>query len=247
MKTHNQLKLHVLPQTPLLAAAVSRFCHPSTNPKDRHDAIRILTTLVVNAVNYPTRTEQIERPDGVESLTQLDTSRMVGIPVLRAGVAMAPAFKAAIPTARVNLLGAKRSYASDGATLASTYYDELDSSMEGQSAYFLDTVLASGVSFGAAIDIARMRGCTDISVLTGLAAPEGVKYLNDLYPEAKIYAASMAEGLNEHAYIFNPTPGDAGDRLFGASECWQNVVETYVQDSQLEHYRRESDISPDVG
>ncbi len=47
-----------------------------------------------------------------------------------------------------------------------------------------------------------------------MAAPEGVKVLQEAHPEIDIYAAALDERLNENGYIL-PGLGDAGDRLFG--------------------------------
>ena len=47
-----------------------------------------------------------------------------------------------------------------------------------------------------------------------VAAPEGIKVVEDAYPEIKIYCAAIDDKLNEHGYIL-PGLGDAGDRIFG--------------------------------
>ena len=47
-----------------------------------------------------------------------------------------------------------------------------------------------------------------------VAAPEGVKKVQDDHPDVHIYSAALDECLNDHAYIV-PGLGDAGDRLFG--------------------------------
>jgi uracil phosphoribosyltransferase len=47
-----------------------------------------------------------------------------------------------------------------------------------------------------------------------VAAPEGVKVLEERHPEVKIYTAALDEGLNDKSFIV-PGLGDFGDRLFG--------------------------------
>jgi uracil phosphoribosyltransferase len=47
-----------------------------------------------------------------------------------------------------------------------------------------------------------------------VAAPEGVKVLEERHPEVDVYAAALDERLNDRAYIV-PGLGDFGDRLFG--------------------------------
>ena len=47
-----------------------------------------------------------------------------------------------------------------------------------------------------------------------VAAPEGIKAVNEHHPDVEIYTASVDERLNDHGYIV-PGLGDAGDRIFG--------------------------------
>jgi uracil phosphoribosyltransferase len=47
-----------------------------------------------------------------------------------------------------------------------------------------------------------------------IAAPEGVKAVQEKHPDIDIYLAALDEKLNEHGYIV-PGLGDAGDRLYG--------------------------------
>ena len=47
-----------------------------------------------------------------------------------------------------------------------------------------------------------------------IAAPEGLKRLQEAHPDIKIFVGALDERLNENAYIV-PGLGDAGDRIFG--------------------------------
>ena len=47
-----------------------------------------------------------------------------------------------------------------------------------------------------------------------IAAPEGVKAIQEEHSDVDIYIAALDEKLNDHGYIV-PGLGDAGDRLFG--------------------------------
>ena len=47
-----------------------------------------------------------------------------------------------------------------------------------------------------------------------IAAPEGVKAVQEKHPDIDIYLAALDEKLDEHGYIV-PGLGDAGDRLYG--------------------------------
>ena len=75
-------------------------------------------------------------------------------------------------------------------------------------------MLATGGSCIAAITELKKLGCTEISTMNLVAAPEGIKALQEAHPDVNIYVAAVDECLNENAYIV-PGLGDAGDRIFG--------------------------------
>ena len=60
----------------------------------------------------------------------------------------------------------------------------------------------------------KEKGCTSIRLMCLVAAPEGIKAVQETHPDVDIYVAAIDEKLNENAYIV-PGLGDAGDRIFG--------------------------------
>ena len=55
-------------------------------------------------------------------------------------------------------------------------------------------------------------GHQTLSFVCLVAAPEGVKALQEAHPDVEIFTAALDERLNEHGYIV-PGLGDAGDRF----------------------------------
>ena len=78
----------------------------------------------------------------------------------------------------------------------------------------VDPMLATGGSAVAAINQLKKRGLKNITFMCLVAAPEGVKRLNEAHPDVPIIAAALDDHLNEKGYIV-PGLGDAGDRIFG--------------------------------
>jgi uracil phosphoribosyltransferase len=78
----------------------------------------------------------------------------------------------------------------------------------------LDPMLATGGSACAAIQFAKDRGATNIKLVNLIAAPEGIRLVQQAHPDVEIYVAAVDERLDSHGYIV-PGLGDAGDRLFG--------------------------------
>jgi len=94
------------------------------------------------------------------------------------------------------------------------YYCKLPYDASERDIFVLDPMLATGGSAVAAIQYIKDRGVQRIRFLCLIAAPEGVKKLQEAHPDVEIYVAALDERLNEHGYIV-PGLGDAGDRLYG--------------------------------
>jgi uracil phosphoribosyltransferase len=94
------------------------------------------------------------------------------------------------------------------------YYCKVPSELEDRMVIVVDPRLATGNSSVAAIDLLKEKGAKNIRFLCLLAAPEGVKRMQEAHPDVPIVTAALDERLNEHGYIV-PGLGDAGDRMFG--------------------------------
>lgn len=135
------------------------------------------------------------------------------IPILRAGLGMVDGILELIPAAKIGHVGMYR----DHDTLQPVeYFVKLPSDISERQLFVVDPMLATGGSAVAAIDALLKRGAhpQSIKFCCLVAAPEGVKVLQEAHPEIDIYAAALDERLNENGYIL-PGLGDAGDRLFG--------------------------------
>jgi uracil phosphoribosyltransferase len=75
-------------------------------------------------------------------------------------------------------------------------------------------MLATGGSACDAIKRLKEDGYKSIRLLCLVASPQGVKAVEEQYPDVDIYLAALDEGLNDKNYIL-PGLGDAGDRIFG--------------------------------
>ncbi len=137
--------------------------------------------------------------------------KLVFAPILRAGVGFLDGMLNLVPSARVAHIGLYR----DPETLeAVEYYFKAPSDLADRMVVLMDPMLATGNSAIAAMERLKARGAKDIRFMCLLAAPEGIKALQDAHPEVKIWTASVDSHLNDHGYIV-PGLGDAGDRMFG--------------------------------
>ena len=116
-----------------------------------------------------------------------------------------------MPTARVGHIGIYR----DPSSLdPHTYYCKLPAELADRQVLVVDPMLATGGSAVEAIALLKERGARTIRLMVLIAAPEGIRRLQQGHPEVDIYTAAVDDGLDDHGYIL-PGLGDAGDRLYG--------------------------------
>lgn len=133
------------------------------------------------------------------------------VPILRAGIGMLDGVLDLIPTAKISVVGLQR----DEETLQPVpFFEKFVSHMDKRPALIIDPMLATGGSMVATIEMLKKNGCTNIKALVLVAAPEGVRLVNEAHPDVTIYTAALDSHLDEHGYII-PGLGDAGDKIFG--------------------------------
>ena len=139
------------------------------------------------------------------------SEKLAIVPILRAGIGMVDGMLSLIPAAKVGHIGLYR----DPETLEPVeYYCKLPADCEEREVFVVDPMLATGGSSVAAIRMLKEKGVKHIRFLCILAAPEGVKKMQEAHPDVDIYIGALDEKLNDHGYIV-PGLGDAGDRIFG--------------------------------
>lgn len=172
----------------------------------------VATLLTYEATrDLPVEQSTVEGWAGEVPVEKIAGKKITVVPILRAGIGMLDGVLQLIPSARISVVGLAR----DEDTLQPvTYYEKLTSGMEERTALILDPMLATGGSLIATIDMIKKSGCKHILGLFLVAAPEGIKKVQEAHPDVEIYTASVDECLNENGYIL-PGLGDAGDKIFG--------------------------------
>jgi uracil phosphoribosyltransferase len=162
--------------------------------------------------DLPLREEHVVTPLTTTTAARIAT-RPVVAPILRAGLGLLPGFLDVIDDAVVAHLGFYR----DPKTLQPVpYYANVPDDLSKRNVFLLDPMLATGNSGAAAIDALATRGATDLTFISLIAAPEGVRTIHAAHPQVRIVTGSLDERLNDHGYIV-PGLGDAGDRMFGST------------------------------
>lgn len=209
------MRLHVADH-PLIAHKLTLLRDVETRSSTFRQLVDELVTLLAYEATRDVRTEprDIVTPVAPTTGTHLVDPKPMVVPILRAGLGMLEGMARLLPTAEVGFLGLQR----DEETLqAITYANRLPDDLSGRQCYVLDPMLATGGTLVASIDYLFERGATDVTCICLLAAPEGLKTVEDHVgdrADVTIVVAAVDERLNEKGYIV-PGLGDAGDRLYG--------------------------------
>ena len=198
---------------PLVQHKLGIIRETSTGSKDFREMISEIAMHICYEATRDLRLEdvEIETPICKTTVKRLAGKKMAVVPILRAGIGMVEGMQAMIPSAKIGHIGLYR----DPETLMPVeYYCKLPADCSERDVFVVDPMLATGGSAVAAITMLKEKGVTNIRFLCILAAPEGVKALQDAHPDVDVYVGGLDERLNDHGYIV-PGLGDAGDRIFG--------------------------------
>ena len=171
---------------------------------------RLTIALVLEATkDLPTEEQGVATP--LEDTTgRVLGGHIVAIPILRAGLGMLEAVTEMFPGVAVGYIGLER----DEITLQPTSYYEKLPAVAGSHALLLDPMLATGGSAARALTSIRAGHPGSLRMVCVVAAPEGVKVIEESHPDVHIFTAALDRQLNDRGYIL-PGLGDFGDRLYG--------------------------------
>ena len=161
--------------------------------------------------DLPLEDIEIETPVSKMIAKTISGKKLAIVPILRAGLGMVDGLLSLVPVAKVGHIGLYR----DPATHKPVeYYCKLPADIEERITIVVDPMLATGGSSSDALTMLKAKGIKNLKLMCLVAAPEGVRKVQEDHPDVDIYIAALDDHLNENAYII-PGLGDAGDRLFG--------------------------------
>lgn len=161
--------------------------------------------------DFPLQYVDIETPICPTQAPMIAGKKMCFVSILRAGNGLLEGMLELIPSARVAHIGMYR----DPESLQPVeYYFKYPKNMKEREVIIVDPMLATGNTAVSAISRIKETNPRSIRFICMLAAPEGLKHMQEAHPDVTIYTAAIDERLNDHAYIV-PGLGDAGDRIYG--------------------------------
>ena len=198
---------------PLVQHKLTLMREKDTSTASFRQLLREISLLLAYEVTreLPMTTKMIETPLEPMAAPVIEGRKLALVSILRAGNGLLDGILELIPAARVGFVGLYR----DPETLQPVqYYCKLPDHLEDRICIVVDPMLATGNSSAAAVTLLKQSGARTIRFLCLLAAPEGIKHMNEVHPDVKIVTAAVDSHLNDHGYIV-PGLGDAGDRMFG--------------------------------
>ena len=198
---------------PVIKHKISILRDKNTGSNEFRSIIREITILLAYEASKDFTLEEydIETPICKTTGYRLSGKKLGIIPILRAGLGMVDGLIEVFPAARVGHIGMYR----DEKTMKPIeYYLKIPKDSNKRDMLVIDPMLATGGSACDAIQRLKEKGCTSLKLLNIIAAPEGIKKIQEEHPDVDIYIAQLGEKLNDDCYIV-PGLGDAGDRLFG--------------------------------
>ncbi len=204
--------LHIIDH-PLITHKLSIMRNRKTGSKDFRELLNEIAMLMGYEVfrDLPLEEITIETPITKMKAQMVSGRKLAIVPILRAGLGMVDGLQNLVPVAKVGHIGM---YRDPKTHLPIEYYCKLPTDIEERLVVLVDPMLATGGSAVDALCKLKEHGCRNIRFMCLVAAPEGVKAVQEAHPDVDIYAAALDERLNENAYIV-PGLGDAGDRIFG--------------------------------
>ena len=198
---------------PLIEHKLAILRDKNTGTKEFRELVSELAMFLCYEVMKDAKLEdkEIETPMAKTKVKVLDEDNYVFLPILRAGTGMLEGITSIIPNAKIGHIGM---YRNEETLQPVRYFFKVPKNIEEKEVIILDPMLATGGSACDAIETLKKDGVKKIKFLCIIAAPEGIKKVNEKYPDVEIYCAKIDEKLNEIGYIV-PGLGDAGDRIFG--------------------------------
>ena len=206
--------LHVVDH-PLITHKLSIMRNKKTGSKDFRELLDEIALLMGYEItrDLPLEDVTIETPITKMTAKMVSGKKLAIVPILRAGLGMVDGLLRLVPVAKVGHIGL---YRDPDTHMPVEYYCKLPFDIEDRIVILVDPMLATGGSSSDALTMLKKKGCKNIRLMCLVAAPEGVKKVQEDHPDVDIYTASLDDYLNDHAYIV-PGLGDAGDRIFGTN------------------------------
>jgi len=198
---------------PLITHKLAILRDVNTGTKEFRELVTEIATILLYEAMRDAKLEKVTIQTPLEEMEtgMLNEDKYAIVPILRAGMGMVDGILNVIPNAKIGHIGLYR----DEETFEPVeYYYKMPEGIDKREVLVIDPMLATGGSASATISRLKQDGVSKIKLLCIVAAPQGIKCIEEDHPDVEIFCATVDRELNENAYIL-PGLGDAGDRVYG--------------------------------
>lgn len=198
---------------PLVQHKISLLRDDNISVKAFRELTKEISTLLAfeATANFAVENKPMTCWSGNISAPMLADKQPTLVPILRAGLGMLEGSLVALPCAKISVVGLQRN---EETLQPESYYQNVVGDIAERKAMIIDPMLATGGTALSTIDLLKSSGCKNIIAIFLVAAPEGIKLIEDAHPDVDLYIGAVDQKLNEQGYIL-PGLGDAGDKIFG--------------------------------
>jgi len=211
--SHSEFRNAFLIEHPLIQHKLTIMRKTETSTHKFRGLLSEISMLLAYEVtrDMPLTMVGIQTPVAQTKAPMLEGKKIVLVSILRAGQGIVDGMLRILPSARVGHIGL---YREPKTHVVVEYYFKVPRDISERDVILVDPMLATGNSAVAAVHRLKQTNPRSIKFVCLLAAPEGLRQMQDEHPDVPIYTAAIDSHLDEHGYII-PGLGDAGDRLFG--------------------------------
>ncbi len=198
---------------PMLQHKLTLMRDKNTSSKDFRALAREIGILMTYEItrDFPLEEVEVETPICKTKSKIVAGKKVALVPILRAGLGFVDGVLEVIPNAKVGHIGL---YRNEETLEPVKYYFKMPKDIDKRMVIITEPMLATGGSIIAAVNFLKEVGVTNIKVMCLVCAEPGIKAVEAVHPDIKVYCVGYDKELNENGYI-TPGLGDAGDRLFG--------------------------------
>ncbi len=198
---------------PMIKHKISILRNEKTSTKEFRELISEIAMILCYDALKDAKTEKIKIKTPITETegVKVDENNYAFVPILRAGMGMVEGVLRVMPNAKIGHIGL---YRNEETLEPVKYYCKLPENAKNKEVILLDPMLATGGSGSAAITMLKKDGVKKIKFLCIIAAPVGIKKIQEDHPDVEIFCAQVDDHLNDVGYIV-PGLGDAGDRIYG--------------------------------
>ena len=209
--------VHILDH-PLLQHKLSILRNKDTGVKEFREIVGEIAALMCYEAtrNLPTEEREVETPIATAKVKVLSGKKLAIVPILRAGLGMVDTIIDLVPSAKVGHIGLFR----DPETHEPVkYYCKMPPDISERQVFVVDPMLATGGSAADAITFIKEYGCKSITLMNIIAAPEGIKKVQETHPDVDISSppwipASTSMPISSPAWATRATASSARNKAF---------------------------------